>query len=108
MSGLPGGHRWSASIQVAYARNSWTRLPSSGLHRTGEVKNGSQGLMVAQARIGPFAIDDAMVFELDSEGRIKLMRPHLRPWLATTWFAIAVGAKVARHPGVIWRALRSD
>jgi hypothetical protein len=47
-----------------------------------------------------------MVFELDPDGRIRRIRPHLRPWLASTWFALAIGVKVARHPGVIWRALR--
>jgi hypothetical protein len=79
----------------------------SELRWTEEIRDGSHGFMIAEARIGPFRIDDAMVFELDSEGRIKRLRPHLRPWLATTWFALAVGAKVARHPGVIWRAMRS-
>ncbi len=78
----------------------------SELRWTEEIRDGSRGLMIAEARIGPFRIDDAMVFELDSERRIKLLRPHLRPWLATTWFALAVGAKVARHPGVVWRAVR--
>jgi hypothetical protein len=34
------------------------------------------------------------------------IRPHLRPWLALTVFAIKLGPKVARHPGVVMRALR--
>lgn len=71
-----------------------------------EVRSDDRGLMIAEARIGPFRIDDAMVFELDTEGRISRIRPHLRPWLATTWFALVVGSKLARHPGVIWRAVR--
>lgn len=79
----------------------------SELRWTEELRDGSQALMIAEARIGPFGIDDAMVFELDPEGRIKRLRPHLRPWLATTWFALAVGAKLARHPGVVWRAMRT-
>jgi hypothetical protein len=71
------------------------------------IRDGDQALMIARARIGRFGIDDAMVFELDPEGRIKRLRPHLRPWVATTWFALVVGAKLARHPGVIGRAMRS-
>ncbi|HEY2717652.1 MAG TPA: nuclear transport factor 2 family protein [Solirubrobacterales bacterium] len=77
----------------------------SELRWTDEVREGDRGFAIAEARIGPFRIDDAMVFELDSEGRIRRLRPHLRPWLATTWFALAVGARVARHPGVLWRAV---
>jgi hypothetical protein len=47
-----------------------------------------------------------MVLELSGDGRIRRIRPHLRPWLAVTVFAIRLGPKVARHPGVILRALR--
>jgi hypothetical protein len=78
----------------------------SELHWTDEVVDGNRGFIVGEARIGPFRIGDAMMFELDSSGRIALMRPHLRPWLATTWFAIVVGARLALHPGVILHALR--
>ncbi len=48
---------------------------------------------------------DAMVFDLDSEGRIERISPHLRPWLALTVFALILGPKVGRHPGVVRRAL---
>lgn len=78
----------------------------SGLRWTDEIIDGNRGFIVGEARIGPFRINDAMMFELDSSGRIARMRPHLRPLLATTWFALVVGAKLARHPGVIWRAAR--
>jgi ketosteroid isomerase-like protein len=43
----------------------------SGVRWTEELRDGNQALMIAKARIGPFGIDDAMIFELDSEGRIK-------------------------------------
>jgi hypothetical protein len=46
-------------------------------------------------------------FELEENGLIRTVRRHLRPWLATTVFALLLGPKVARHPGVIWRALRT-
>ncbi len=73
-----------------------------------EVRDGDRVLMIARARLRPFRIDDAMLFELDPEGRIRRLRPHLRPWLATTWFAIVVGAKVAHHPGMLWRVMRNS
>jgi hypothetical protein len=77
----------------------------SDLRWTEEIVDGNRGVMIAEARLGPFKIDDAMVFELDLEGRIKRLRPHLRPLLATTWFAVVVGAKVMRHPALLWRAV---
>jgi hypothetical protein len=46
----------------------------------------ARGVMIAEARIGPFAIDDAMVFELD-----HLARPALR--------LIGVGRGAGQHPG---------
>ncbi len=78
----------------------------SELHWNEEIRDGDRSLLTAEARIGPFRIYDATLFDLDSDGRIRRLRPHLRPWLASTWFALAVGVKVARHPGVLWRALR--
>jgi ketosteroid isomerase-like protein len=78
----------------------------SELRWSDPIVDGDQGFMIAQARVGPFRLDDAMVFELNSDGQIARLRPHLRPWLATTWFALAVGTKVARHPGVLRRAMR--
>jgi len=62
---------------------------------------------VAHARFFGIRIDDAMVFELDAEDRIRLIRPHLRPLFATIVFALVLGLRVARHPSVIIRALRS-
>jgi hypothetical protein len=78
----------------------------SDLRWSDEMVEGDKGFMIAKARIGPFQIDDAMVFELAPDGRIRTIRPHLRPWLAMTWFALLVGPKLARHPGVVWRATR--
>jgi SnoaL-like domain len=78
----------------------------SELRWTEAIVDGDRGFMRAEARVGPFGIDDVTMVELDPDGRIRRLRPHLRPWLASTWFALAVGAKVARHPGLLWRALR--
>ena len=61
---------------------------------------------VSDARIAGVTISDAMVLELDDAGMIARIRPHLRPWLAITLFALLLGPKIARHPGVLRRALR--
>jgi hypothetical protein len=76
-----------------------------GLKWTSEVGDERTRVMVGEGRVGPLKLDDAMVFELAEDGRIKRIRPHLRPWLATTLFALMLGPSVARHSGVIRRAL---
>ncbi len=73
---------------------------------TEEVGDGSARILVGTFRVGPFRASDAMAFDLAADGRIRRIRPHLRPWLATTLFALLLGPKVGRHPGVIWRALK--
>jgi hypothetical protein len=75
----------------------WTRTLGQGDHR----------VVLGRTRIGPVRMTDAMVFELHPDGRIRRISPHLRPWLALTLFALVLGPKVVRRPGVVWRALRS-
>ena len=70
------------------------------------VGDGSTRVAVSDARIAGVTITDAMVIELDDSGLIVRIRPHLRPWLAITLFALLLGPKIARHPGVLRRALR--
>jgi hypothetical protein len=65
-------------------------------------------LAIAEGRVAGARLGDAMVFELDGNGLIRRIRPHLRPWFATTVFALLLGPKVARHPGMVLRALRGD
>jgi hypothetical protein len=77
-----------------------------GLRWSEELGDGDARLLVGSMRVGPFKLDDAMLFELGADGLIKRIRPHLRPWLATTFFALLLGPKVARNPGVMLRALR--
>jgi hypothetical protein len=73
-----------------------------------QVGDGPVRVAIAEARIGPVRITDAMVFDLAEDGRIRRIRPHLRPWLALTLFALIVGPKVGRRPAVIRRALRQS
>src|SRR6267154_914096 len=67
---------------------------------------GAPRVAVSDARIAGVPITDAMVLELDDTGLIVRIRPHLRPWLGVTLFAVLLGPKIARHPGLLRRALR--
>jgi SnoaL-like domain len=77
-----------------------------GLRWIRTVGEGENRVVLGHAQLGPVRMTDAMVFELDPDGRIRTISPHLRPWLALTLFALVLGPKVARRPGVVWRALR--
>ena len=70
------------------------------------VGDGATRLAVTHATILGMRIDDAMVFELDEQNKIRRIRPHLRPLAATVLFALAVGPRVATKPLMILRALR--
>lgn len=78
-----------------------------GLRWTRVVGDGESRVAVGEARILGVRMTDAMVFDLAADGRIRRIGPHLRPWLALTLFALVLGPKVARHPGVVRRALAS-
>lgn len=72
---------------------------------TQEVGGDAVRVLIGDARVGQVKITDAMVVELAADGRIRRFQPHLRPWLALTLLALRLGPKVARHPGVVKRAL---
>jgi hypothetical protein len=80
----------------------------SGLRWTRTVGDGTSRVAVGEARVAGIGMTDAMVFDLAADGRIQRISPHLRPWLALTLFALVLGPKVARHPGIVRRALRPD
>lgn len=71
-----------------------------------EIGDGDRRVLFGEARLLGVRMTDAMVFDLDAEGRIRRIGPHLRPWLALTLFAMVLGPKVGRRPGVVLRALR--
>jgi hypothetical protein len=78
----------------------------SGLTWREVIGEGATRVAVSDGRIAGVTITDAMVLEIDDAGLIVRIRPHLRPWLAITLFALLLGPKIARHPGVLRRALR--
>jgi mannose-6-phosphate isomerase-like protein (cupin superfamily) len=79
-----------------------------GLRWGQQIGEGRVRTVIGEARVGPgVRLTDAMVFELDEQGRIARVRPHIRPWLGLTVFALALGPQMARHPEVILRALRA-
>jgi hypothetical protein len=79
-----------------------------GLRWTSQVSDdGPSVVLVGGATVAGVALTDAMVFDLDTDGRIASIRPHLRPWLALTMFALVLGPKVAGRPGAVLRALKS-
>ena len=75
----------------------WERIAAEGKYVTA----------VATSRLAGLRVDDAMIFELGPDGGIVRIRPHLRPWLGTTAFALLLGAKLAGHFDVILRAARA-
>ncbi len=77
-----------------------------GLRWRDEVGDGALRVVLGDGMIGPFRLADAMVCELDEDGRIRRVRPYLRPWLAVSFFALRIAPKMARHPGVLLRAAR--
>ena len=78
-----------------------------GLRWKEAIGEGSHRVLYGEARLLGVRMTDAMVFELDGEGRIRRISPHLRPWLVLTLFAVVLGPKVGIRPGVVWRALRN-
>jgi hypothetical protein len=70
------------------------------------IGSGRELVAIAHTTIAGMRIDDAMHFELDDEGRIVRIRPHLRPLLATIVFALLIGPRILPHPGVVLRGLR--
>jgi len=76
----------------------------SGLSWQEEVGDNRVRVLVGESAVGPVKLTDAMVFELAEDGRIRRIRPHLRPWLALTFLALKLGPKLGRHPGIVRRA----
>jgi hypothetical protein len=78
-----------------------------GLRWTSQLTDGASSVLVGGGKVAGIGLTDAMVFDLAPDGRIARIRPHLRPWLGLTVFALVLGPKVASRPGTVWRALRA-
>jgi hypothetical protein len=78
----------------------------NGLRWRQEVGDGATRVVLGDGIVGPFRLADAMVCELAEDGRIRRIRPYLRPWLSLTFLALMLAPKMARHPGVMVRAAR--
>jgi hypothetical protein len=72
-----------------------------------EIGEGSVRVVTGECRIAGLRLGDAMVLELGADGRIERIRPHLRPWLSLSVFALVLAPKLVVHPGVLWRAVRA-
>src|SRR4051794_37921363 len=73
-----------------------------------ELEDGELRVVLGAARVGPLRLTDAMVLDLAGDGRIQSFRPHLRPWLGLTLLALVLAPRLARHPGVMWRAAQPE
>ncbi len=87
-------------ILVAGVYNNLRRL-----RWTDALGEGERRVLVGEAKLFGVRLTDAMVLDLASDGRIRRIGPHLRPWLALSLFAVLLGPKLALHPGAIRRAL---
>ena len=75
---------------------------------TDALGDGAVRVAVSEGRIARIRFTDAMVFELDGDGQIRRLRPHIRPLLAAIAFAVVPGPKMARNFGLVRRALSAD
>ncbi|MFE7800212.1 nuclear transport factor 2 family protein [Nocardia sp. NPDC057440] len=71
---------------------------------TDQIGDGTHRVLLGEAYIGPFRMTEAMVIELDEDGRIRKLSPHIRPWPALTFLAVKLGPRLIRYPGVMRRA----
>ncbi|MFI9404555.1 nuclear transport factor 2 family protein [Nocardia sp. NPDC052316] len=78
----------------------------SGLRWTQQIGDGAHRVLLAEAALGPFRFTEALVLELADDGRIRTLKPHLRPWLTLTALAIWLAPGLLKHPGVLRRAMR--
>lgn len=67
-------------------------------------RDGAAYTVLGTARVLGRPLHDAMILSTDDLGRISRIQPHLAPWSGLTAFALALGPKLARHPGVLRRA----
>ncbi|MEV0338680.1 nuclear transport factor 2 family protein [Nocardia sp. NPDC050713] len=80
----------------------------SGLRWTARIGDGPRRVLLAEAKVGPFRMTEAMVLDLAEDGRIRRLDPHLRPWLAISFLAAKLGPGLLRYPAVMRRARSAE
>ncbi|MGW0247060.1 nuclear transport factor 2 family protein [Nocardia goodfellowii] len=70
------------------------------------IGTGDRRVILGHAKIGPVRLTDAMIVDLDADGRIRRFAPHLRPWLALTLVAIRLVPAMLRNPAVMRRSMQ--
>ena len=100
------------SARLVFRGHDDLRVLLTGVYRAlGELQwteeRGDDAVRFAAGRavLGPLTLTDITQFDLSADGRIRCIRPHLRPWLALTVLAGVLAARLSRHPGVLRRAL---
>lgn len=73
---------------------------------TAALGDGSVRVGIGEGKLGPLTFGDVMVTELAEDGSIRRLTPHVRPWLTLTLLAVLLVPRLARHPGLVVRALR--
>jgi hypothetical protein len=82
----------------------FSNLTNMRLRQT--LSDGDTRVAIFDAAVAGMPITDTMVIDLDSDGFIQRLTPHIRPWLPLTVVSIALAPKMLRHPAVIRRGLR--
>ncbi|WP_019284265.1 MULTISPECIES: hypothetical protein [Arsenicicoccus] len=80
----------------------------SGLTWTEHHRDGATHVVLGAGRVAGRPLVDAMIVDTNDAGMIQRIRPHLGPWSGLTAFAVAMGPKLARHPGVLRRAAQAS
>jgi hypothetical protein len=86
------------ALTVVYGMLSGSRLVQP-------IGDGDRRVLYGETRFLGFRMTDAAVVDLAPDGSIRRIAPHLRPWLPLTLFALLIGPKLGRHPGMMRRAL---
>lgn len=76
----------------------------SDLRWTEHYRDGATHVVLGEGRVAGRSLTDATVLDTDDDGLITRIRPHLRPWSGLSAFAVAIGPRLARHPGVLRRS----
>ena len=66
--------------------------------------SGRTAVVALRSRTWGVRTEEVFVLRLNDHGKIESNTVHVRPWFGLTVFAIALGPRLLRHPGVLRRA----